>query len=95
MDMTSFKISFRYDYDPDSGGDKRSVLQSLLNTKQISYLRMYAPSRNAIKVLFYDEDDLNKVFSYSKDFFEYLGFFPKISRTLKSVQYYSKNNREY
>ena len=83
MDMTAFKVSFRYDFDPDSRTDKGSVLQSMLNTKHISYLRMYAPSRNAIKVLFYDENDLNKVFS-DKFFFESIGFYPKISRTLKT-----------
>ena len=68
--MTALKLSFRYDFDPDCKDDKGSVLRSLLNTKRIPYLRMYAPSRNAIKVLFCDEDDVNKDL-LCKDFFEY------------------------
>ena len=68
MDTSAFKISFRYDFDPDNLVDKVGYLQVLLNEKHISTLRTYAPSRNSIKVLFPNEEELNKVFT-CKDFF--------------------------
>ena len=83
MDTSAFKISFRYDFDPDNLVDKVGYLQVLLNEKHISTLRTYAPSRNSIKVLFPNEEELNKVFT-CKEFFERKKFFPRILRTLKT-----------
>ena len=88
--MTAFKLSFRihrYDYDPDNmtlnKEPFRIELQELLSINHISTIRIYAPSRNSIKVLFHSEEELNKVFSCNNTF-EIKGFYPKISRALKA-----------
>ena len=88
--MTGFKLAFkihRYPYDSTDGmldrEPLRLELQDLLDEKHIPKLRIYAPTRNSIKVLFYNEDDLNKVL-ICKDFFEDKGFYPKLPISLKA-----------
>ena len=90
MNMTAFKLSFRihrYDFDPDNmtlnKEPFKTELQELLSGNHISTLRIYAPSRNSIKVLFNSEDELNKVFSY-RNTFEIKGFYPRISMALRA-----------
>ena len=61
----------------------RLELQELLEDRQISTIRIYAPSRNSIKVLFHSENELNKVFIF-KEYFEQKGFHPKLSQALKA-----------
>ena len=90
MNMSAFKLSFRihrYDFDPDNmTQDKDSFkieLQELLFGNHISTHRIYSPSRTSIKVLFLNEEELNKVFS-CRDTFEIKGFYPRISLALRA-----------
>ena len=87
--MSEFKVSFkidRSDYNPDNITEKELIrvdLQAILDNKQISKISIYAPSRNSIKAIFHNEQELNKVFTHIVDF-ESKGFHPRLSLALKA-----------
>ena len=85
----ALKLSFRLvreDYSENSRtrGDTqiKLKLQQILNAKDISVGRIYAPSRNSVKVLFMSEFELNKVLDNEQVFIQ-AGLTPKITMKLK------------
>ena len=84
----AFKVNFRFareNYSTEIMQQNNSTIKTMLlgklDEKQILYTRIYAPSRNSIKVLFPSDDEVNKVLANTEHFNP---FQPKISMALKS-----------
>ena len=84
----AFKVNFRFareNYSTEIMQQNNSTIKTILlgklDEKQILYTRIYAPSRNSIKVLFPSDDEVNKVLANTEHFNP---FQPKISMALKS-----------
>ena len=60
-------------------------LQKILEDKSILADRIYVPSRNSIKVVFYTEGELNKVLD-DKNYFIEEGYEPRLSMALKATR---------
>ena len=90
FNMTSCKLSFRFkrqNYSEEvRTADNDRLKQKLTNHLQsleISIAHLHIPSRNLIKALFNNEEELNKVL-YHKASFVSIGFLPVLSRPLKT-----------
>ena len=64
----AFKVNFRFareNYSTEIMQQNNSTIKTILlgklDEKQILYTRIYAPSRNSIKVLFPSDDEVNMV----------------------------------
>ena len=61
----------------------KNDLNVLLYEHNVSFIRMYTPSRNSIKIVLLSEVEINKIMT-NKDYFTHKGFYPTISMTLKA-----------
>ena len=87
----SFKISFRFERNASaytaehiqgSNAQIMNALHTLLSRLDINTTRVYQPSRNSVKAIFPNENELNKVF-IDYNTFTRQGFYPRISMALK------------
>ena len=88
--MASYKLSFRFErqnYSQEirvADNDRLKLkLKKLAEDKHITIAFMHTPSRKSIKIIFNDEYELNKILLH-KDYFKSAGFYPTISKTLKT-----------
>ena len=86
----AYKLAFRFtrqDYSESAKADTdrviRTTLQEKLDNKGIKTNRIYTPSRNTVKVIFYSETELNKVLDNER-YFKAANLAPKISISLKA-----------
>ena len=86
----AYRLVFRFergDYSEavraDTDREIKTILQQKFDQKRIKVSRIYAPSRNSIKVIFLSEDELNKVMD-NEEHFIVENLYPKISITLKA-----------
>ena len=89
INMT-FKLTFRFTRDDYSTEAKKDIdrvikvtLQEKLEDKNIKISRIYTPSRNTVKVVFYSDEELNKVFE-NEDYFRAAFLTPKMSISMKA-----------
>ena len=87
--MAPFKIAFRFNREEYSLDDRAynsqitDDLMKLLDQKYITTDRLYSPSRNSIKAIFYNEEQLNKVLEL-REYFEQAGYYPRLSMADKA-----------
>ena len=85
--MPIYKIAFRFNRDTYGAevdwiaANKEITCQvlHLLDQTKIVSTRIYAPSRNSVKVIFPSETQLNKVLEH-REYFEQNFYFPRISK---------------
>ena len=86
----TFKLTFRFtraDYSTEAKTDIDRVikmtLQEKLDDKNIKFSRIYTPNRNTVKVIFFSDEELNKVFE-NEDFFRAAFLKPRMSISMKA-----------
>ena len=86
----SYKLAFRFERTSYSPSQMRQHnpeavrrLQTLMDSKAIIYSHIYEPNRNSIKVIYPNENELDKVFKYEQ-IFKNENFTPKMSLELKA-----------